>query len=79
MKHLDGQVVSCPNSGSWDLGFEFCWMQNSACDCTVLHCREPFIIVHPSSQDDLNNVERDIKHQSSSLGRLCFMIVTFPK
>ena len=30
----------------------------------MLHCTEPFIIVLSSSQCDLNNVERDIKHQT---------------
>ena len=29
----------------------------------VLNCTEPFIITLPSSQYDLSNVERDIKHQ----------------
>ena len=29
----------------------------------VLHCIEPFINTLPSSQYDLNKVERDIKHQ----------------
>ena len=37
---------------------------DSACDCIVLHCTEPFIITLPKSQYDLNNVERDIKHQT---------------
>ena len=31
-------------------------------DCMVLHCTEPFIMT-PSSQNDLNNVERDVTHQ----------------
>ena len=29
----------------------------------MLHCIEPVIIILPSSQYDLNNVERDVKHQ----------------
>ena len=29
----------------------------------ALHCTEPFVIICPSSRYDLNNVERDIKHQ----------------
>ena len=32
-------------------------------DCMALHCTEPFIILLPSSPYDLNNVERDIRHQ----------------
>ena len=31
---------------------------------TVLHYSEPFIFIIPSSQYDLNNVERDVKHQT---------------
>ena len=41
----------------------------SAQDCTVFICTEPFIITLPSSQYDLNNVERDVKHESSSSGQ----------
>ena len=29
----------------------------------MLHCTEPFIITIPLSEYDLDNVERDIKHQ----------------
>ena len=39
------------------------WRQNSAYDCMALHCTEPFIIILPSTQYGLNNVEWDIKHQ----------------
>ena len=31
--------------------------------CIMLYCTEPFIITLPSSQYDLSNVERDVKHQ----------------
>ena len=60
-----GRVVSTPNFGSWDLRFKSSWRRNSAQDCIALHCRKPFIITLPSSQYDLNNVERDVKHQIS--------------
>ena len=40
-----------------------CQTQNSEHDCTSFRCREPFIIILPSSRYDLNNVERDVKHQ----------------
>ena len=43
--------------------FETSWRQNSALDCIKLHCREPFIILLPLYQYDLNNVERDVKYQ----------------
>ena len=29
----------------------------------ALHCTQPFIIILPLSRYDLNNVERDVKHQ----------------
>ena len=32
-------------------------------DCMMLHCIELFIITFPSSQNDLTDVERDVKHQ----------------
>ena len=37
--------------------------RDSAHDYSALHWREPFIITLPSSRYDLNNVERDVKHQ----------------
>ena len=37
--------------------------RNSAHDCTALHCIKRFIITLPSSQYDLNHVERDAKYQ----------------
>ena len=37
---------------------------NSAHDCMAFHCTEAFIITFPSSKYDLNNVERDVKHQT---------------
>ena len=36
---------------------------NSAYDCTAFYCKEPFIITLPSPLYDLDNVERNIKHQ----------------
>ena len=32
---------------------------------TALHCTGPFIITLPPSRYDLNNVERDVKHQTT--------------
>ena len=32
--------------------------------CTGLHWTQPYIIIHPLSLYDLNNVEREIKHQT---------------
>ena len=46
-----------PGSNSAGIG-------NSTHDCMALHCTEPFIITLPLSWYDLNNVERDIKHQT---------------
>ena len=37
---------------------------NSVYVCLVYHCTESFIIALPLSWYDLNNVERDIKHQA---------------
>ena len=31
---------------------------------TTLHCTEPFIITFSSSRYDVNNVEREVKHQN---------------
>ena len=33
-------------------------------DCMALHCTGSFIIILALSQYDLNNVERDVKHQT---------------
>ena len=57
-KHLGGQMVSAPGFRSQGPGFEFGLGQNSADDCMAFHCTEPFIVTLPSSQNDLNNVER---------------------
>ena len=46
--------------------FKSNWKQNSAYDCTAFHCKEPCISTLTLSHHDLNNVERDIKHKSSS-------------
>ena len=43
---------------------------DSAHDCTVLLCREPFIVTVPFSQYDLNNVERDVKYQTIIIMRV---------
>ena len=50
---------------TWNIrsGFEFSWRQNSAHDCIVLHCTEPFLIIRPLSCYGLNDVERDVKYQ----------------
>ena len=37
--------------------------ETSSNDITMLHCTEPFIITLTSSGYDLNNVERDVKHE----------------
>ena len=60
LKHLGGQVVSAPGFVSWGPRFESHLLQNSAHDCTALHCTEPFIIILQSSPYDLHNVERNI-------------------
>ena len=39
------------------------WRWNSAHDCIVLYCTEPFIIILPPTWYGVNNVERDVKHQ----------------
>ena len=49
--------------GSRGHGFESRCRQTSAHDCMLLHCTEPFIGNLTSSRYDLNNVERDTKHQ----------------
>ena len=46
--------------------FQPLWRRNSAHECKVLPCpcTEHFIITLPSSRYDLDNVKRDVKHQS---------------
>ena len=56
-------VVSAPNFESQGPRFESSWRQNSAHNCMAVHYTEPFVIIPTSSQYDLNNVERDVKHQ----------------
>ena len=63
VSHSSG-VVSTPDFGSQDPGFESLYKRNSAHDCMALHCTEPNIITLPSSLYDLNNVERDVTHQT---------------
>ena len=58
LKHLGSRVL--PTSDYKVLGSNSV-EADSARDCNVLHCTEPFIITLPKSQYDLNNVERDIK------------------
>ena len=41
-------------------------------DCTVLHCTKPFIISLPSSKYDFNDVERGVKHQTTTNIVHCF-------
>ena len=43
--------------------FESLRRRNLAHNCMALNCTESFIITHPSSWYDLNNVERDVKHK----------------
>ena len=45
-------------------GFKSPKRRNSAHDCMVFHCTEPFIIILPLSRYDLNNVEREVQHQT---------------
>ena len=59
-----GGVVTAPDFGSRGPVFVFHWSRNSAYDCTTLHLTEPFIIILSSSRYYLNNVERDVKHQT---------------
>ena len=58
-------MVKAPNFRSHDPRFESCWRQNSAHDYMALYCTEPFIIIITSTRYDLNNVERNEKHQPS--------------
>ena len=74
LKH--GQAVNTPDDRSWGTGFKYCWRQNSAHDCKALHCTESFIITFPSSQYDLNNVERNVnlslaEHDMPCLSKQC--------
>ena len=43
---------------------ESCQRRNLAHDCIELHSTDPFNIILPLSRYDLNNVERDVKHQT---------------
>ena len=56
-------MVIATDFGSRGPGFESCCRQNLTLDYTVFHYTEPFIITFPSFQYDLNNFERDLKHQ----------------
>ena len=61
MKHPDGGAVCAPDFRSWGHRFESHWKRNTACDCIVLYCTEPFITTNMSSWYCLNNVEWDVK------------------
>ena len=67
-------MVNAPNFDSQGFGFKSYWRQNSAHGCMALLCTEPFIITLKSSRYDLNNVERDIKHQTI----MCSLITLHP-
>ena len=67
--HLGARVVSASNSGSQ--GHRLRWRQNSASDCMVLHCTEPFSIILRSSRYDLNKYSADDK--------LVIFFLFFPK
>ena len=50
---------------------------NSAHNCVVINCTEPLIIFLPSSQYDLSNVVRDVKHQIIiSIRTICVNFMT---
>ena len=76
-KHPDGWVVSTPDIGSWGSGFGSPCSWNSAHDSTALHCTEPFIIILPSSPYDLDNIERDVKHQIIIIFIIRFLRIIF--
>ena len=59
-----GRMVSNSDFGERGPRFESGCRRNSAYYCTALHCTDPSIITLPLSQYDLNNVERDVKHQN---------------
>ena len=63
LKHPCGLVVNAADFRSQGPGFESHWRQNSAHNYTMCHCTEPFIIILPPAWYDLNDVERDAKHQ----------------
>ena len=61
---LGGWVFSVPNIGSRGPELESCRRQNSAHDCMGLDCTEPLFITLSGSLYDLNDIERDVKHQT---------------
>ena len=63
LRRPGGWVVSKPDFRSQGCRFEPRWRRNSAHDGTGRHCTESFIITLLSSRYELNNVERDLKHQ----------------
>ena len=67
-------MVTAPDFRSWRHGLESRWRRNSPHDCMALHCTKPSIITLPLSQYDLKNVERDVKHKSSSCTKT-FLVV----
>ena len=73
-KALKSEMPSMLSLHTW--GFQGGWRQNyilrevlrwleenSARYCATLHCTELFIFTFPLSKYDLNNVEKDVKHQ----------------
>ena len=67
-------MVSAPGFMSLEPGPEYHWWGNSAHDCMALHCIEPFIITLSLYRYDLNNVERDVKHQTTiTKPRFCYL------
>ena len=58
----DTRDIQVPNDSAPDYGSRGPCFESSH-DCMALHCAEPFIIILPLPQYDLNNVERDVKHQ----------------
>ena len=60
-----GWLSSTPDLGSQGPVFESCYRRDSAHDCKMLHCIEPFIVTLPLSRYDLDNVESDIKLQTN--------------
>ena len=61
VKRLRGRTVSAPDFESRGRGFESRWRRYSSQSQTELHCTEPFMFTLPSSRNDWNTIERDVK------------------
>ena len=62
-----GSVISTPDFGLRSMK-SLVWITMVVeFSCTILHCRQPFIITLQLSQYDLNNVERVVKHRNYHL------------